>query len=253
MSGNRETPRQKTGTPAIEGVEGIEIKVTVRPSEELRSLRALELDEDSAEVRIIYFYDTVELDLYDSGVVLRARLVKGDDDDSTVKIRLVEPGKISPSWSGVAGFKIEADSVGSRLVCSASLTLRQKRDEIDEVARGKRPISKLFSRDQVRLLSEFSPQPVDFEKLRPLGPIRVLSWKTEHQGFRYKLASEEWRLPDGEDLVEVSIKVAPPEAEQARRAFESHLRELGLDPAGAQQTKTRTALRYFAQTLKSAR
>ena len=101
MSGNRKTPRQKTGTPAIEGVEGVEIKVTVRPSEELRSLRALELDEDSAEVRIIYFYDTVELDLYDSGVVLRARLVKGDDDDSTVKIRPVEPGRslqAGPGW-----------------------------------------------------------------------------------------------------------------------------------------------------------
>jgi hypothetical protein len=72
------------------------------------------------------------------------------------------------------GFKIEADSAGSRIVCSASLTLRQNRDEIDEVAKGKRPIHKLFSKDQVRFLSEFYQRPVDFEQLRSLGPIRVL-------------------------------------------------------------------------------
>jgi hypothetical protein len=64
------------------------------------------------------------------------------------------------------------------------------------------------------------------------------------------LTTDEWRLPDGEDLLEVSIKVEPDEAATARRAFESHLRELGLDPAGAQETKTRTALERLARTLK---
>ncbi|MGH7495813.1 MAG: hypothetical protein ACREOO_25935 [bacterium] len=251
MPKNHAQKNQSTSTPAIEGVQGVEIKVTIRPDQELQGLRALRLDEDSAEVRMIYFYDTAKLDLYNAGVVLRARLVKGDDDDSTVKFRPVEPGKVSPNWCKMAGFKLEADSVGDRVVCSASLTVRQKRDEIEEVAKGERPIQKLFSTEQRSFLREFLPQPVAFEQLKPLGPIQVLRWKTKHEEFPYELASEEWRLPNGEDLLEVSIKIKPDEATEARQAFERHLRELGLDPAGAQETKTRTALEYFAKQLGS--
>ena len=40
--------------------------------------------------RLIYFYDTPDLDLFNAGVVMRARLVKGDADNSTVKFRPVE-------------------------------------------------------------------------------------------------------------------------------------------------------------------
>jgi hypothetical protein len=53
-------------------------------------------------------------------------------------------------------------------------------------------------------------------------------------------------------LVEVSIKVPPKKAPQAQKKFDKHLREFGLDPKGAQETKTRTALEYFAKTLKEA-
>jgi hypothetical protein len=230
-----------------EGPSAIEIKVTLRPDEELRGVRALELNEDTAEVRIIYFYDTTSLNLYHSGVVLRARLVKGDQDDSKVKIRPVDPAKVHSQWIQMPGFKIEADSTGESVVCSASLSVIQKRDEIDEVAQGKRAIDKLFSIDQERLLAEFHPHSVDFKTLRALGPVRVLRWTTKHRGFPHELTTEEWRLPDGEDLLEVSIKIAPDQGASARKAFEGHLRQMGLDPAGAQETKTRTALKHLVR------
>ena len=41
--------------------------------------------------RRLYFYDTPGLDLYARGVVLRARATTGAPDDSTVKIRPVDP------------------------------------------------------------------------------------------------------------------------------------------------------------------
>lgn len=233
---------------ALADMDAVEIKVTIRPDQELRAERAMEVNEDTAQVRIIYFYDTPQLDLFDAGVTLRARLVKGDDDDSTVKFRPVEAAKIAEEWKQLKDFKLEADFVGDRVVGSASLTVLQKRDEIDEVAKGKRPIEKLFSKDQERFLGEFYKGSVDFGKLRVLGPIRVLRWKLTQEGFPHELTIEEWRLPDGDDLVEVSIKTPPEEAPQAQKDFEKHLRKLGLDPEGAQETKTRTALNYFAKT-----
>jgi hypothetical protein len=240
-------------TTAMAAMEAVEIKCTIRPDQELLAERAMKVDEDTADVRLVYFYDTPDLDLFKTGVVLRARLVKGDADDSTVKFRPVEPAAIPRDWQRLKGFKLEADWVGDHIVCSASLTDMQVRDEIDEVAKGKRAIGKLFSRDQERFLSEFNKDTVEFGKLRVMGPIRVLRWKPKHETFPHELTVEEWRLPSGEDLVEVSIKAPPNKALQARKEFDTHLRGLGLDPEGAQDTKTRTALEYFASILKEAK
>jgi hypothetical protein len=246
-STNPEVASAASGAPA--GVDGVEIKVTLRPDQELRGLRSLKLDEETAEVRVITFFDTPGLDLFHAGVALRARLVKGDADDSTVKMRPVDPARVSPKWHATEGFKLEADQTGDQTVCSASLTAVQDPKDIDAVGEGHKPIETIFTKEQVLFLSEFSPDPVVFDRLRPLGPIRVLRWKTKHKGFPHELTTEEWRLPDGEDLVEVSIKVEPAEAAAAFGAFEEHLRSLGLDPEGAQATKTRTALEYFASHL----
>ena len=234
-------------TTATEAVDAVEIKLTIRPDQELLAERALEVGEDTAEVRRVYFYDTPDLALFEAGVILRARLVKDRDDDSTVKLRAVEAASISEQWRQSEGFKLETDWVGERTVCSASLTTVQRRDEIDQVAEGKRAIGKLFSEDQERFVRELYQGPLDYGNLRVLGPIRVLRWKPKHETFPHELTLEEWRLPNGEDLVEVSIKVDPNEAHRARSEFDAHLRQMGLDPKGvAQDTKTRTAMAYFA-------
>ncbi|HEX5006272.1 MAG TPA: hypothetical protein VFV70_04110, partial [Hyphomonadaceae bacterium] len=94
--------------------------------------------------------------------------------------------------------------------------------------------------------------PIDFGQLRVMGPIRVLRWKLKQAGLDHEITIEEWRLPNNEDLVEVSIKSPPEKTAQARKDFEKHLRDLDLDPHGAQETKTRTALKYFASLLKAS-
>ena len=219
-------------TTAMAAMDAVEIKCTIRPDQELRAERAMEVDEDTADVRLVYFYDTPDLDLFKAGVVLRARLVKGDADNSTVKFRPVEPASIPRDWQRWKGFKLEADWVGDRVVCSASLTDLQQRDEIDEVAKGKRAIGKLFSSDQERFLREFHKGPVGFGKLRVMGPIRVLRWKPKHETFPHELTLEEWRLPSGEDLVEVSIKAPPNEALQARKGVRDASEGTGSRPGG---------------------
>jgi hypothetical protein len=58
---------------------------------------------------------------------------------------------------------------------------------------------------------------------------------------------EEWRLPDGRDLLELSIRTKRAEAAAAQAALEGFLVELGIGAETGQRSKTRTALEYFAQ------
>jgi hypothetical protein len=232
---------------ATAGAEAIEVKVTVVERHETAALRQFGLERKRGEQRRIFFYDTRELDLYNSGVCLRAREMEEDECDSTVKIRPVEPERIVDRWRRESGFKVEADFVGSEPICSASFTIAQKPDEIGEVATGDRPIRKLFSREQEDFLKEMAKVPVDFSGLVPLGPVAVLRWKFRHEGLPYELCAEEWRLPDGRDVVEISIKVKPAEAAAAQAALNAFLAELGIAPETRQQTKTRMALEYFAR------
>jgi hypothetical protein len=231
---------------ATAGTEAIEVKVTVVDRHEATARRKFDLTRKNGEPRRIFFYDTRKLNLFKRGICLRAREMGGDDCDSTVKIRPVEPKRVADKWREKGGFKVEADAVGSKVVRSASFTSAQKPREIGQVARGSRPIAKLFSDDQEDFLREMAPVQVDFAKLVPLGPVAVLRWKFRHKGLPYDLCAEEWRLPDGRDVIEISIKAKQAEAAAAQSALEGFLAELGIAPESRQRTKTRTALEYFA-------
>jgi hypothetical protein len=241
------TGRAGRAAKATAGTEAIEVKVTVAERHESLALRKLGLERDDAERRRIFFYDTRILDLYRRRIVLRARETDGDECDSTVKIRSVEPKRIAKKWRQKNGFKVEADAVAGKVIRSASFTVPQQSKEIDEVASGARPIAKLFSAEQEEFLQELAASPVDFAKLAPLGPVAALRWKFRNEGIPYELCVEEWRLPDGRDLVELSIKAKRAEAAAAQAALEGFLGELGIEAARGQQTKTRIALECFAQ------
>ncbi len=242
---------RETFDAAIAGADQVEIKITVPEDDKVRAAVALDLDPAKASKRSIYFFDTPDLDLYAAGLVVRARAIDADTDDSTVKIRPADPRTIDKKWRDTDGFKLEADVVGEKVVMSASLKSPQKPDEIKDAAAGKRAISKLFSPDQETFLNAFSKSPIDLDSLSVLGPIETLRLEVDRPGLAYELTAERWTMPDGGKLLELSIKCPPQEAAVARKAFEGFLAGHGLDAHGVQKTKTKTALESFAKRLKS--
>ena len=176
---------------ATAGTEPIEVKVTVLERDETMVLRKFGLARKNGEQRRVLFYDMPTLNLYKKGVCLRTREMGGDECDSTVKIRPVEPKRVSDKWRRKSGFKVEADAVGTKVIRSASFTIAQKSKEIDEVASGSRPIAKLFSAERVEFLRDMAPVEVDFARLVPLGPVAALRWKFRHEGLPYELFAEE--------------------------------------------------------------
>jgi len=177
--------------------------------------------------------------------VLRARRVSGGADDSTVKLRPVDPATIAEGWKKTPGFEIELDRVGDDAICSAKLSIDQRRGEIDDVASRGRPIRSLFSKDQERLIAEHRPRDLRWDDLTAFGPVAVRKWEFTPKGFSYEITVEEWVLPDESDLVELSVKAPPGDAGVASDEFLAFLRDRGFDTEGDQQTKTRSALRYF--------
>ena len=227
-------------------VGAVEIKVTViAEQEELVRETVRKADLDPVRRRV-FFFDTDDLALLGAGVVLRARVTRDDDDDSTVKLRPVDPAKIGRRWKReTKGFEIELDIVGDVPTCSAKLEQTQRRGEIDAVADEERPIRKLFSDDQEDLLGEYKPDKVSWGDLKVLGPIKVEKWEWSPRGFPHEVTIEEWVLPDKSDFLELSIKVDPGEAIEAGDAFRALLVEHKLNPDGDAQAKTRWALEFF--------
>ncbi len=225
----------------------VEMKITARARDEDEVLEALEQAHIQPETRAVYFFDTTDLTLFEAGIVLRARLVHDGTDDSTVKLRPVDSKSIGERWKASPQLEFEVDAVGDKYVSSAKFSADQDRGEIDQVARGERSVRSLFSSDQEQFLADHAPggAPVDWESLRPLGPVNVHKWEFEPKDLGYEVTVEEWVLPDRSDLVEISIKVDPNEAVEANESFVGFLRSRGFDTEGEQQTKTRTALEYF--------
>lgn len=249
MSADTKAAERAAFDQSTEGTERVEIKVTVLDQEQETAARVLGLDTAKAEGRNIYFFDTPGLELYQAGVVLRARHIEGEAHDSTVKIRPVDPRAIDEAWLEEEGFKLEADAVGDKVVRSASLTAEQGTDEIQQVAWGKRAISKLFSPAQERFLAAMYPKPVDLDRLSVLGPIPALRQTISSACLAYKVTAEAWRLTDRVWIVELSIKCPREEAAVARKVFDGFLLGFGIDPHGAQETKTKRALTSLAKGL----
>jgi hypothetical protein len=63
------------------------------------------------------------------------------------------------------------------------------------------------------------------------------------------MVAEMWLYPDGARIFELSTKCLPSEPFQVATEARVYLGEHGIDLSGEQQTKTRTALEYFAAEL----
>ncbi len=227
--------------------DSVELKVTVPESEHRSTAVSLGLDPLEAQIRQIYFFDTPDLAVSGSGVVVRARRVQGKGDDSVVKLRPVVPADLPADLRRSAGFFVEVDAMPGGFVCSASLRGTPRKTDIRATVTGGLPLRKLFSREQRAFYAAHAPEGIGLDDLTVLGPIFVLKLRlTPEELDRRRLVAEMWLYPDGSRLLELSTKCLPSEGFQVAAELRTYLTGRGVDLSGEQQTKTRKALEYFA-------
>jgi hypothetical protein len=234
---------------AVAGAEAIEIKATI-PDHQIRSaLARFRLTRNNDQERLIYFFDTPELDLLAAGIITRARRVIGDEHDSTVKFRPVDPAKVGRQWRKYRDFKIEADASEKGLVKSASFSMPVASGLIKRVAVGKRGIAELFTGEQEAFLTTMAKRTIDFKTLAVLGPISAQRWRVEDPCCPWPITAELWKREDGDLLMEVSIKAPILQAAVAVGGFMALLAEVGAERDKDEQAKTRWALDFYAAKL----
>ena len=225
--------------------DSVELKLTIPESAQRSTVLALGMDPLDAQVRLIYFFDTPDLALERSGVVVRARRVRRGDD-SVVKLRPVVPSELADEVRDSRFCMVEVDAMPGGFVCSASFKGVPK-TPVHEVAAGTAPLRKLFSKQQRAFYAEYAPGGIGLEDLSTLGPIFILKLKGTPAGYARKLVVEVWLYPDGTRILELSTKCEPSEAFQVAAETRAFLAERGIKTTGAQTTKTRKALQTFAK------
>jgi hypothetical protein len=229
--------------------DSVELKLTVPDAERRATITALGIDPLDAQIRQVFFFDTPDLVLNQNGVVVRARRVQGRGDDSVVKLRPVVPNELPADIRRSKNLVVEVDAMPGGFVCSASMKASLGTTDVKDVAAGARPIRKAYSKEQRAFFKANAPAGIGLDDLSILGPITVFKVKFSPEDFNRPLVAELWFYPDASRILELSTKCRPAEAFQVAAEARAFLSQRGVDLSSDQQTKTKTALEYFAAEL----
>lgn len=235
----------------IKGADSVELKLTVPVSDRSRAAAALGVDPLDGQNRQVYFFDTPDLALNKNGVVVRARRVQRKGDDSVVKLRPVVPNELPAELRLSPNFGVEVDAMPGGYVCSGSMKHTLGTTDVKDAVQGKKPLRKLFSKEQRSMYAAHAPDGLELDGLSILGPIFVFKLKFAPEGYDRKLVAELWLYPDNSMIVELSTKCAPQEAFQVAAETRAFLAERGVDLSGEQETKTRKALEFYSKRLQA--
>jgi hypothetical protein len=237
----------------VRAADSIELKLTVPEGSYRSASAALGLDPLDAQIRQVFFFDTPELTLNDAGLVVRARRIQGKDSDSVVKLRPVAPEQLPPTVRESPNFVVEVDAMPGGYVCSGSMKGKLAPTAVRASISGEQPQRRLFSKEQRAFFAEHAPEGIALDDLSVLGPIFVLKLKVQPETFSRRIAVEMWLYPDGSRVAELSTKCLPGEGFDVAEELRGFLGTKGIDLAGEQQTKTKTALQFFSEELLAER
>jgi hypothetical protein len=236
----------------VDDADSVELKLSVPDRDRRSAVVALEMDPIDAQIRQVAFFDTEDLALNRNGLVVRARRIQGKGADSVVKLRPVVPSELPAKLRKTPGFGVEVDAMPGGFVCSGSMKAVVDPVDVKEVIAGRRPVRKLFTKEQRALFTAHAPEGLGLDDLRVLGPITVLKLKFTPGDYGRRLVTELWFYPDGSRILELSTKCAPRETFEVVARTRAFLAGRGIDLGAEQQTKTKTALEFFAKELVSA-
>ena len=236
----------------VDDADSVELKLTVPEADQRSAVEALGMDPLDAQIRQVFFFDTPDLALYKKGVVARARRVQKKGDDSVVKLRPVVPSRASDDLRQSPNMvrRGRRDARRFRVLGVHEAHPRHHRRASGRQGRAQAAqavlegAARVLRRARARRESSSTTSEI-------LGPINVLKLKFAPAGYDRRMVAELWMYPDYTRILELSTKCAPGEAFDVAARARAFLAEQGVDVTGEQQTKTRTALEFFAREMRA--
>jgi hypothetical protein len=229
--------------------DSVELKLTVPENAYSSTANALGMDPLEAQIRQVFFFDTPDLKLNHAGLVVRARRIQGRNDDSTVKLRPVDPAALPKKLRQSVSFGVEVDAMPGGYVCSGSMKGEVGKRDVRDVVFDARPIHKLFNKDQRGFYEAHAPHGIELDQLSILGPINVFKLKFQPKGSTIAMVAEYWLFPDNTSVLELSTKCPPKDALTTANRLRTFLTGKNVSLSGEQQTKTKAALELFSARL----
>ncbi len=229
--------------------DSVELKLTVPENSYAATARALGMDPLEARIRQVFFFDTPDLTLNHAGLVVRARRIQGANDDSTVKLRPVDPNALPKKVRQSLHFGVEVDAMPGGYVCSGSMKAEIGKRSVHDVVFDGKSIRKLFNKEQRAFYEEHAPGGIALDSLTVLGPINVLKLKFLPKGSKIPMVAEVWLFPNNTSVLELSTKCNPKQIMDVAGELRSYLSKKAVPLDGEQETKTKTALELFSSRL----
>jgi hypothetical protein len=231
--------------------DSVEVKLSVPESDRRSALAALEMDPLGAEIRLVTFFDTPDLEVSDHGVTVRVRHAQGMPADSVVTLRPIDPEHLPTELRKTSGFGVEVEAIPGGFVCSAAMKAELDPLTLKEKPADRWPVRKLFTREQLALFRAYAPDGISLETLERLGPITVQELKFTPREVGRRLVAELWNYPDGSRILELSRKCPPADAFGVAAETMACLAARGIDLSPGQWPKTKTAMQIFAAELQA--
>jgi hypothetical protein len=215
-------------------------------------LTALGSDPVGVLIRQVAFVDTDGLALHRAGVAIRLRRTQHQAPDLTVTLRSADFASLPADVRGLPEVEIavEASLDGPTTCCSATSTLPGRRAR--DVLGGRLGVDQVMTGPQRDLLGQALPGGLPLGELTVLGPFHVLRSRFVPTGYPRRLVAEQWFLPDGARILELTTRctagLAPGIADETRRFLARH----GVDLDEPHAHRTGAALATLAVRLPVA-
>ncbi|HSK96934.1 MAG TPA: hypothetical protein VK891_09990 [Euzebyales bacterium] len=235
----------------LTAVSSVALRMSV-PADRRMASAGLDLDVIAGRLCEVHFFDTPDLTLLRSGIMLQARRTQRADDATVVRLRRAIPTTLSRAVRGSKNLTLELDVTLGAYTVSAALAGRRPAGAVRAAVSGARRLERLFTREQRAFFAEHAPAGVDWNGLVPLGPVVVVLLQPLRCGSARPSSVEQWYHPCEIPRVEVSTTVTP---RNAHRVFTDELRFLrrhGVVAPAAQEWSTHRMVHLLARPLRCA-
>lgn len=205
----------------------IEIQYNICGSKLDEVMGKLSLAYPDGVARAVYFFDDADHRLSQGGIIFRLRKTVSKNV-FTVKIRNVDPAQIPVEFFDDKNFKCEVDKHGEKAYTTCSLNSKPDAGDVEKVLSEQKLVDALFSDKQKLFARNIGIDEKQITAAKPNPVILQRVWKFALDKISDDVSIEH-TMQENIEQIELSVRVAQPEASRVEIETLSLMKKLNLN------------------------